>query len=282
MTIPHLSRSSKTMAVLALVVCVLAVGIADYLTGSELTFSIFYLFPVGLAAWYVNRSAGVAVSVLSALSWYLADTLARTTPYSSPFVPAWNTGVRLLTFLTVATLLTILKDALERESVHARVDPVTGAANARAFYEAAETQISNLKRYGRPFTILYLDVDNLKQVNDLHGHAAGDKVLSATASTLKRVVRSGDMVARIGGDEFVVLLSQASAEAGRTASERLQSALRLSVGRQMHVTYSLGVLTCLAPPRSVDALTQQGDNLMYEAKRAGKDTSRLAVFGGPA
>jgi len=275
-----LSRFSKTMVSLALVVGIILLAAADYLTGTELAFSVFYLFPVGLAAWYVNRAAGVALSVLGALAWYLADSLGRTVPYSSAFVPAWNTGVRLATFFIVAILLDTLKGALQRESHHARIDPGTEAANARAFYEAAEVEIAKLKRFARPFTILYLDVDNLKKLNDTRGHSEGDKVLSASVATLKRSVRAGDTVARLGGDEFAVLLAEADASAARVASERVQSALRQSLGRQMGVTFSIGVLTCSAPPHSVDELTKWADNLMYEAKRAGKDRSQLAVYDG--
>lgn len=278
----RLSRSSRALVIMGVLVCILLLGVADYLTGSELAFSVFYLFPVGLAAWYVGRNTGVATSVLGALSWYLADTLARPEPYSLPFIPAWNTGVRLVTFLSVTTLITVLHETLERESSHARTDPVTGAANARAFYEAAEVEISKLKRYGRPFTLLYLDVDNLKQVNDANGHAAGDRVLTASVSTLRRSVRAGDTVARLGGDEFAVLLAEADAAAAKVASQRLQSALRQTVGKQQHVTYSMGVVTVLAAPRCVDDLIERADNLMYEAKRDGKDATRLAVYEGTA
>jgi diguanylate cyclase (GGDEF)-like protein len=278
----HLSRPSKALLFSGLVICIVLLGVADYLTGSELAFSVFYLFPVGLATWYVGREAGVVASVLSASSWYLADALARGEPYSYPFIPAWNTGVRLVTFFALTMLLAVLREALERESLHARVDPLTGAANARAFYEAAEVEISKLRRYGRPFTLLYMDVDNLKRVNDDHGHAAGDRALSASVSTLKRCLRAGDTVARLGGDEFAVLLAEASADAARVVSERLQSALRQGPGKQEGITYSMGALTCLAPPPSVDVLIARADNLMYEAKRNGKNAIRLALYDVPA
>jgi diguanylate cyclase (GGDEF)-like protein len=282
MTMRHLSRPSKAWLFSGLVIFIGLLGVADYLTGSELAFSVFYLFPVGLATWYVGREAGVVTSVLSASSWYLADTLAKGEPYSQPFIPAWNTGVRLVTFFAVTILLAALREALERESLHARIDPLTGAANARAFYEAAEVEISRLSRYGRPFTLLYLDVDNLKWVNDAHGHAAGDRALSASVSTLKRCLRAGDTVARLGGDEFAVLVAEANADAARVVSERLQSALRQGPGQQQRVTYSMGVITCTALPPSVDDLIARADNLMYEAKRNGKDAIRLALYDSAA
>jgi len=276
----RLSRASRALVVAGVLIAILLLGVADYLTGSELAFSVFYLFPVGIAAWYVGRTTGVAMSLLSALSWYLADTLARTAPYSSAFIPAWNTAVRLITFLSVTTLLVVLRETLERESGHARTDPVTGAANARAFYEAAEIEISKLRRYGRPFTMLYLDIDDLKQINDANGHAAGDQVLAQSVLTLRRSVRTGDTVARLGGDEFAVLLAEADAAAASVAAQRLHSALRQNVGKPQPVTCSMGGITCLAAPGSVDELIELADNLMYEAKRHGKDATGLAVYEG--
>jgi diguanylate cyclase (GGDEF)-like protein len=188
----------------------------------------------------------------------------------------------LIVFFAVTTMLVALRDALERESQHARVDPLTEAANARAFYEAAETEISRLRRYARPFSVLYLDADNLKQVNDSRGHSAGDKALKATVSILKRTLRAGDTVARLGGDEFAVLLAEADAHAAEVVANRLQNALRQGLGRQFQFTYSIGVLTCLAAPPSVDDLVEWADNLMYAAKRAGKDTIRQRVYEGSA
>lgn len=270
----HHSRIQVIFAVLALSMAVVLVGVVDYATGAELAFSVFYLFPVGIAAWFFGWKAGSVVSVESAVAWFLADTLARSEPYSYPFVPAWNAGVRLITFLTVTVLLARLRDALDRESRHARVDSLTGAANGRAFYEEVELMISTLRRYGRPFGMLYLDVDNLKQLNDRKGHGAGDEVLKATVAALRRALRAGDTVARLGGDEFAVLISDADTNAVQVVSSRVQAALRQSVGRGYQVTCSIGALACSSPSCSAEELVHMADDLMYEAKRSGKDAIR--------
>jgi diguanylate cyclase (GGDEF)-like protein len=278
----HRSPFHVFLAAAALFAAVILVVVVDYATGAELAFSVFYLFPVGIASWYLGWKLGAVVSVESAFAWYLADTLARSESYSHPFVPAWNAGVRLATFLTVTLLLARLREALERESRNARIDPLTGAANARAFYEAVEVQISRLQRYGRPFGILYLDVDNLKQLNDHKGHATGDEALKATVTALKLTLRVGNTIARLGGDEFAVLISDAEANAVQVASSRVQSTLRQSVGRKYQVTYSIGALVCASPSCSADELVQRADDLMYEAKRSGKDAIRNASFEGAA
>jgi diguanylate cyclase (GGDEF)-like protein len=251
------------------------IGVIDFLTGSEYAFSIFYFFPILLAAWYAGLPGGLTLSIESAFVWYFADVLARTPPYPSPLIPAWNTGVRFATFLTVSILLHLLHNTLHRETLFARIDYLTEAANTRAFYEAVESQISVLKRRQRPFTVLYLDLDNLKELNDAFGHSTGDKVLRATVTTLKRVLRPNDTIGRLGGDEFAVLLPEADARGAEIVATRVQSALRRDPGGQHQVTYSIGALTCTVEPKSVDELIAKADNLMYEAKRTGKDRVRL-------
>lgn len=132
----------KALLVSILLVSVVLVGLADYATGAELAFSIFYLFPIGIAAWYVGWRAGIFISIGSAFCWYVADVLARIDPYAYPLIPAWNAGVRLITFLTITILLHEIHEILLRESLHARVDYLTKAANARYFYEVIQAQIS--------------------------------------------------------------------------------------------------------------------------------------------
>jgi diguanylate cyclase (GGDEF)-like protein len=280
MLMRKLSRPSAIGLFVVLLVSVLLVGVADYLTGSELAFSVFYFVPIGLAAWYINRNAGLLLSGLSAFTWYLADILARAEPYAHAFIPVWNTSARLITFLTITALLAILQETLECESLHARIDPLTGAANDRAFYEAAETEISRLRRYGRPFSVLHLDVDNLKRINDAEGHMAGDRVLKALVASLKRTLRAGDTIARLGGDEFAVLLAEADGHAAEVVTSRVRSAIRLDAALAAPVTCSVGILTCPSAPNSVDEMIERVDGLMYEAKRAGRDPVRLAVFDG--
>ena len=276
LTLKKLSLSSRVFLFSGLLAAILILGILDYATGAELAFSIFYLFPVGIAAWYLGWEAGVALSILSALAWYVADAFTQTVPYENPFIPAWNTGVRLMTFLIITVLINALRTILEREALNARIDPLTGAPNTRAFYEAAEIQISLLKRYQRPFSILYLDIDNFKELNDARGHSAGDSALKVVTQTLKQILRTGDTVARLGGDEFAILLTEADARAAEIVSTRIQSAIR----SKLTLTCSIGALTCVAPPASVDELIRNVDHLMYEAKRGGKDTKMSSTFAG--
>jgi diguanylate cyclase (GGDEF)-like protein len=273
-----LSSSYKAILFAVLTASIMSVGIIDHATGTELAFSIFYLFPISIAAWVIGWKTGVFLSIESAFCWYLADILARTIPYSNPLVPVWNAGVRLITFLAITILLAAIRAILYRESLYARIDYLTDAANARSFYEIVDARISLFKRNQQPFSILYLDMDNLKPLNDSRGHAAGDKVLQETVSTLKRTLRPSDVVARLGGDEFAVLLAEADAYSTERISARIQAALRENPGKPYRVTYSIGVLTCSTAPKSADELIEKVDDLMYEAKRGGKDTVRWASY----
>jgi diguanylate cyclase (GGDEF)-like protein len=273
-----LSTTQKRILFVGLLLGVVSVGMADYATGAELAFSIFYFFPVGVAAWYIGWKTGVLFSLESAVSWYAADILARPEPYSTPYVPVWNTVVRLFTFITITILIGIIRNILDREALQARIDYLTRAANARAFYEAVETQIYLFGRNHRPFSILYLDMDDLKRLNDASGHSIGDQALRATVSTLKRALRPNDTIARMGGDEFAVLLPEADVRGVGLVTARIQSALRQNPGKQFRVTFSIGALTCLSAPGSMDDLLEKADQLMYEAKRGGKDAIRSATY----
>jgi diguanylate cyclase (GGDEF)-like protein len=276
----RLSKVQKTLLLFGLGVGIGLLGAVDLVTGSELSLSVFYLFPVGVGAWYIGRTAGVLLAVESTFIWYLDDI--RSGIYSATVITAWNAGVRLITFLVVAMLLVLLREILGRETQYARIDYLTKAANVRAFYEAVETRIAMWNRNRRPFSILYLDVDNFKQLNDGAGHAVGNALLQATAAALKKALRPEDTVARLGGDEFAVLLAETDGPAAEAASQRVRTVLRRDPGGRFGVTYSIGVLTCRSDPGSVDDLIHEADSLMYAAKRGGKDAVVRGESGGRA
>ncbi len=132
-------------------------------------------------------------------------------------------------------------------------------------------------------TVLYADVDHFTPVNDRLGHAEGDALLCAVASTAMREVRALDVVARLGGDEFALLLPETGLAAARQATERLQAALaREMAGRDWPVTFSIGAMTYLDPPASTDEMLRHADGLMYQVKRDGGNAVRHDVYGADA
>jgi diguanylate cyclase (GGDEF)-like protein len=259
---------------------ILGIGLTDYLTGSEISVSLLYLFPVFLAVWVSGPGAGWTIAVCATLVELAADVAAGH-GYSHFLIIWWNAALRF-GFLGVALLLlAALKRSLESEGRSARQDFLTGALNSRAFYETAEAERQRAFRYHRPFTLVFLDLDNFKLVNDRQGHHAGDEVLRVVARTLQGSVRATDRVARLGGDEFVLLLPESDARRTAGALGRLRAGLSRAMDEGgWDVTFSLGAATFVEPPESVDGMLKLADRLMYAAKTAGKNRVKAAVFSG--
>jgi len=251
---------------------ILAIGALDYATGYELSLSLLYLVPVSLVAWTAGRWPGLAGALLSAAVWVTADLLAGQ-KYSSPFYIFWHAGTRTVILGTTALLFSALRRSIEHEKSLARIDHLTGAANARSFLEILRSEIDRSRRYKRPFTLAYIDLDNFKAVNDSQGHNTGDLLLQTVVSVMRSHARSTDIVARLGGDEFALLLPEADEKAAQPAIGKLRESLLLEMGRRgWPVTVSIGALTVAAPKLGVDELLKQVDDLMYSAKLRGKNT----------
>jgi len=257
-------------------------GLLDYLTGVELSAALFYLVPISCVAWFAGKGPGLFLAVGSAVAWRLANNRPGE-ELAGTLVPIWNMASRLGFFIVVSLLLARLKDALAHERALARTDPLTGALGSRAFLETAAAEMDRMRRYGRPFTVIYLDADNFKAVNDSHGHAAGDDLLRAAARAIGENLRATDTVARLGGDEFALLLPETDEAAANEVILKIQSVLNETmIDRGWPVTFSFGVLTCEEAPRSVDEMVKMADDLMYEAKRRGKHAIQSSVYRGPA
>lgn len=247
------------------------VAALDYITGVELSFSLFYLLPVSTLTWFTKRSYGVVGSLASSLIW-LTVNLGFGTPCYHPLTHVWNSLIRLTFFLIVTFLLSSLKISLERETLLARTDYLTGAINARAFYERLQQEIDRCQRNPQPFSIAYLDLDNFKQVNDRFGHAAGDQLLSTIVNYTTKGLRKTDVLARLGGDEFIILLPNTDTKSVQIVMAKLKEKLITEMqNQQSNVTFSIGVITCNQPPHEIEALLTAADNLMYEVKRDGKN-----------
>lgn len=274
-----LGRRSKPFHLTAGLLLVSLLGLVDYINGPDVSFLIFYTAPILLASWYVGRGAGLLMCAASGLFWFAA---AYATPehFANPLVAFWNAAARLGFLLILAHVASGFKSSLEQERELARTDYLTGAVNGRHFGEVAEAEIRRARRHGHPFSVVYMDVDDFKVVNDRLGHSAGNRLLKSVADTLRRDVRDVDVVARLGGDEFAVLMPETGAGAARVAVARIRRRLREVARREgWPVTYSIGVVTFDAPPASVDKMLRAADELMYTAKRHGKNTVRHRVSG---
>jgi diguanylate cyclase (GGDEF)-like protein len=275
--------SRSQWQILALALCALAgIGFIDYVTGYEVSLSLFYLAPVGIAAWYAGRRAGIALALLSCAVWFVADA-ATGHVYSHSLIPAWNALVRFGFFLVTALLLVALRKRLATERQQARTDPLTGLLNSRAFMEQLEYTLALAGRSGNPLTLAYIDVDKFKSINDQYGHSEGDRVLRAFGQAVRECTRRSDSAARIGGDEFALLLmnmeANGTAEAISKLTRRLQESLRAG-GKP--VTCSIGVVTFKKLPGNADEAMKAADALMYEVKRKARNDVAFRVVDGSA
>jgi len=257
-------------------------GVLDYATGTELSFAVFYVMPIAWAAWEGRRRVGILFSVLGAATWHVTNLLAGAVA-SHPAIPYWNTATRLAFFLIITHLIARRREAFDAVTRHARTDMLTGALNGRAFQVLVEVELERCRRHGRPFTLVYADIDDFKIVNDTRGHAEGDEVLRLVAAELGRALRTTDALARLGGDEFAMLLVETNAADAALGVDRVRRRVEQVIGtRGWPVTLSMGVVTCETAPASVDALIALADRQMYEAKAAGKSRSVITVLADRA
>jgi diguanylate cyclase (GGDEF)-like protein len=266
----------ERVAILSLVL----LGLVDFLVGPELSLSLFYLFPIAVGVWYGSARMGVSLSLLAGAAWLSAALFAGVT-YAAGWIMVWNVAIRVANFLLVVLLVNELKRALQTQRRLALFEPLTGLANSRAFLQRLSAEIERSQRYGRVFTLAYLDLDRFKEVNDTRGHAEGDRVLQVIAGTLEGSIRTSDLVARLGGDEFGILLPETpyhQAEAALTKVSR-------SVGTAMReggwpVGVSIGAVTFEIPADSADEAVRLTDHLMYRMKAEGRGGIRHELWTG--
>jgi len=158
----------------------------------------------------------------------------------------------------------------------ALTDALTGVANRRAFMERLEAEVARSKRHGGTFSVIMLDIDHFKRVNDMHGHAAGDVVICKTVDQIASGIRQSDLVGRLGGEEFAVFLPETDAKSAAVLAEHMRKALDecvISVAQDcdFHVTVSLGVAEWTPKDTSAQELLCRADEALYHSKETGRN-----------
>jgi diguanylate cyclase (GGDEF)-like protein len=278
--VPFFEKRSKLFWVTLGVGFVIILGMIDYLSGYETSFSLFYLAPIFLVAWYTDGRMGLVLSAASTLAWFIADYSSGLS-YSHYSIYVWNALLRLGFYSVVSGLISSLKRAYRTNQELARTDFVTGAVSIRYFYDLAQTEIIRFQRYGRPFTLVYIDLDNFKVINDNLGHSTGDRVLRTVTDGIRRQVRPIDTLARLGGDEFALLMPETSGDAAKTVIDRIHSSLVNEMLRNgWMVTFSIGVVTYNEVPKTVDDMVKMADSAMYSVKTASKNGVHYRIYTG--
>ena len=158
----------------------------------------------------------------------------------------------------------------------ARTDGLTGLLNHRTFMEKLSEEYKRIDREGRPFSILLMDIDKFKNVNDTYGHPIGDVAIKAVAKVLKETIRTTDFVARYGGEEFAVGMVDTSSKGAEQMAERVRSIMEKTVvtrigSKDLMITLSIGVSSFPDDTRQALDLVNLADNALYQAKRTGRN-----------
>lgn len=174
-----------------------------------------------------------------------------------------------------------LRNQTDQMTELAHTDPLTGLSNRRHMIEQLDREFSRARRYKRPLSLLYLDLDGFKAINDHFGHLFGDEVLSSAAVSMRSVLRSTDMLARIGGDEFAVLLPETDLKGAIGVANKLRRALLAFSDRLGSavptLTFSAGVAQLLPEDETIDDLLARADDVQYQAKASGRGEIRTQL-----
>lgn len=166
-----------------------------------------------------------------------------------------------------------IRAELAQERIRAITDPLTELTNRRGFLSALQREIDRFYRYQSPFSVAYFDLDDFKQINDLHGHCEGDRVLRTIARKGYSALRATDVFARIGGDEFAILLPETGSDSALAAMAKFKNCVTAALdANDWPVTMSVGLLTCTELEVGFDAerILHHADQAMYTSKRSGK------------
>jgi len=262
----------------------MVIGYYDYRISTQISMMLLYAVPILVSSWYCGRLEGIIVAVFAASSWLIVN-MANQSYGESATILSWDAFTRLSIFVLIAYTVSLqaqLRRALEREKLRANTDRLTGLLNKGAFRERVEEEIYRARRYNHPLSLAFIDLDNFKQVNDIHGHARGDKLLQQISETITHTIRGIDIAGRVGGDEFVICLPETDDEQACKAIDKLVKALDIMTSQSgWQVTTSIGVVTCteICFTETYDVLLGKADKLMYAAKGKGKNTAEFETIG---
>jgi len=277
-TLERLFAHNPAIRRLLIILITIVLGIIDLVTGYEYSFSVFYLLPVSIAAWYDHAKVTVVTILLSAITWLFADINAGHL-YSNPIIPFWNTIVRLGLFSIVAFLLINVRRNWQEMKNLAMKDQLTSLDNSRAL----DIEYRILRKLNFPkqslFAIGIIDLDGFKAVNDTHGHHRGDEVLLQFSQVLKKSCRSSDIVARLGGDEFAIILLDIDETQAYLCDHHLRTLFAESgLNQKYGVDFSMGLAILSELPENLEDATKTADQLMYQSKSLGKSQTTIQSF----
>ena len=190
--------------------------------------------------------------------------------------PVYDDSGKIVGLLPTAVDITARKNLEVELQRQAHLDHLTGLPNRRSFMDKSEVELSRAQRYDNTLSILMLDIDHFKQINDTYGHQAGDIVLKSLAMTFQEVLRNVDIIGRLGGEEFAAVLAETGIEKATEVAERLREVIasgevELSEGNTINYTVSIGITTLIDRNSNIDVLLHEADKALYRAKQSGRN-----------
>jgi len=263
----------QILVTVAAVLAIIAIELLGLLTDFPFDLSIVYIIPILWATWIVGYRTGIALAIFGTFACIFATLTFKA-------VHASMTEIFIYESMTLAVIIggIVLLQSYQNRLAASTSDYLTGVANSRRFFDTLEYEVRRAKRYAQPLTLVFLDLDEFKYINDTHGHMVGDDLLRAVAGSLIKETRETDLVARLGGDEFMILMPEVDAESARVTMDRLKVSLDELMANMADrvVTFSAGVCTFSEPLETAREMVAAADVLMYEAKDAGKNTIKYS------
>ena len=257
---------------------VVAVGAVEIWSGFEPSVLSLYAIPVALAAWAARPRTAYALAAV-AVTLPVPFSAFAGEPIGGAVI--WSVSSNFALLAILAVLLTTLKRRLSDEAVFAATDSLTGLLNRGSFIARLDAELAWAARYGRAFTLAYVDLDNFKAVNDLEGHDVGDELLRRIADALRSSTRQTDVLGRLGGDEFAAVLPEITGVATGSVLENLRKQLIRAMAKGgWPVTFSIGAVTFEAPVDTSREALRVADAAMYSVKHSGKDGIHHVVWDG--
>lgn len=268
-----LDAQGQRFNLIAGLACAGSIGVFDLTASPEVTHSFLYLLPISFVTWFSGRRAGFAVLAICMALW------SGNNISSNMLITTWNILSTLSFFVAIAALVDKTRRLLENERQLARSDHLTGAWNMRAFAELVEHDMHNSRRTGQSFSLAYVDIDNFKTVNDTFGHARGDELLRTTVAEIIGSLRTTDIVGRLGGDEFAIFFPATDQVSVKTIMAKIVGQLaKLADENSWPISFSAGVVTCRGGVYDLNAIIASADFLMYQVKKAGKNSISYAEY----
>ena len=249
----------------------ISITIIRYITGPAFQVGQFYIIPIFMVTWYVGRNSAIIIATISILFWIIFDYFTLQT-LAQGLAPGLNEIFRLIIYIFIIQLVYKLRSILKTLQEMSGTDTLTNICNRRAFFIGAQQELERASRYNHLLSLVYIDLDNFKTVNDTLGHLVGDQLLKEVAMALNDHTRNADIVARVGGDEFCVLLVETDKDDSLLVYNKLEKhILEIMKKNNWPVTMSSGIVTFHEQPDSVEEMIAEADSIMYEGKQGGKN-----------